>query len=202
MFARCLFFRFTPAMTVYDTSATGTKLKILLAAQSILETSGYAGLNTNRIASAAKLSVGAIYRYFRTKDDILWHISRLRIESLLRVIQKASTSRPEDGHERTPLGRVLDAYAHHYQLSPRLNARIIRIEQELGQPVEIQNLYQQFLQYLEVAASSSNIVTYHGMANDIVAVADGLLSAQRQDNAQALPIAVRIERISHSLIFR
>lgn len=44
--------------------------QILQAAARVLATSGYAQMNTNRVAAEAGVSVGSLYRYFADKDEI------------------------------------------------------------------------------------------------------------------------------------
>lgn len=45
--------------------------RILDAAAAVLAERGYAGLSTNRVAEAAGVSVGSLYRYFHDKDDLV-----------------------------------------------------------------------------------------------------------------------------------
>lgn len=46
------------------------KERILNAAKHAFATGGLAGANINKIAAAAGISVGSIYKYFRTKEDL------------------------------------------------------------------------------------------------------------------------------------
>jgi AcrR family transcriptional regulator len=46
------------------------KARILDAAKHAFATAGLAGANINKIAAAAGISVGSIYKYFRTKEDL------------------------------------------------------------------------------------------------------------------------------------
>lgn len=51
--------------------------KILLAALAAFATSGYAGTTTRDIAALARLSPAALYVHFRSKEEVLFRISRL-----------------------------------------------------------------------------------------------------------------------------
>jgi len=46
------------------------RLRVLYAAKRAFAEGGFAGANVNLIAESAGISVGALYKYFRTKDDI------------------------------------------------------------------------------------------------------------------------------------
>lgn len=92
------------------------KARILDAAKHAFATSGFAGANINRIAESAGISVGSMYKYFRTKEDLFlvliekYHeyiasfidgvLSResgfaKRVEALLRASVRTSRDDPE-----------------------------------------------------------------------------------------------------------
>lgn len=74
---------------------------ILEAAAQVLEREGAAGLNTNRVAERAGVSVGTLYQYFPDKDAILLAVAeralatpgavraqhRTLVEALMRAIE-------------------------------------------------------------------------------------------------------------------
>ena len=51
--------------------STATRARILEAAREVFAEYGYASGTTNRIAEAARISVGSLYQYFPNKDSIL-----------------------------------------------------------------------------------------------------------------------------------
>ena len=62
------------------------QLRILQAASSEFAQHGYEGANTNRIAKSAEISVGALFKYFPTKQDLFAHVveeSEKLIESVV-----------------------------------------------------------------------------------------------------------------------
>lgn len=60
---------------------------LLEAAAQVLQREGYAGGTTNRIAERAGVSVGTIYQYFASKDQIFDALIRREIDGLLRVLR-------------------------------------------------------------------------------------------------------------------
>lgn len=48
----------------------GKRERVLGAARRAFSASGYAGANINGIASEAGISIGSLYKYFRTKEDL------------------------------------------------------------------------------------------------------------------------------------
>lgn len=61
--------------------------RVLAAAADVLAERGYAGMSTNRVAEAAGVSVGSLYRYFRDKDDL---VEQLRARSAEDVMADLS----------------------------------------------------------------------------------------------------------------
>lgn len=61
--------------------------RILRAAAEVLAERGYAGLSTNRVAAAAGVSVGSLYRYFHDKDAL---VEELRARSTADVMADLS----------------------------------------------------------------------------------------------------------------
>lgn len=59
--------------------------RILDAATRVLTSHGYAQMSTNRVAAAASVSVGSLYRYFADKDEIF---ETLRIRASEEILQQ------------------------------------------------------------------------------------------------------------------
>lgn len=85
---------------------------IFEATARILATAGREGLNTNRIAETAGVSIGALYGYFPNKDAILLAMARRELDHLRdRVI--AALTRPDEGGTH-PLRRAIRALIKGY----------------------------------------------------------------------------------------
>jgi AcrR family transcriptional regulator len=63
--------------------------RILAAATHVLATHGYAQMSTNRVADAAGVSVGSLYRYFHDKDEI---IAELQTRASTAIIDEITTA--------------------------------------------------------------------------------------------------------------
>ncbi len=59
--------RWTP---VFERISDEKRRRVLESAKSAFARDGFAGTNVNLVAAAAGISVGALYKYFRTKDDL------------------------------------------------------------------------------------------------------------------------------------
>jgi TetR/AcrR family transcriptional regulator len=59
--------RWTP---MFERLPEDKRLRVLLAAKRAFADRGFAGANVNLIAESAGISVGSLYKYFRTKEDI------------------------------------------------------------------------------------------------------------------------------------
>jgi AcrR family transcriptional regulator len=75
--------------------------RILAAATQVLGTQGYGQMSTNRVAEAAGVSVGSLYRYFSDKDEI-FDVLRLRasdaiLQRLTGAIAEAARQSPRVG---------------------------------------------------------------------------------------------------------
>ena len=64
---------------------------IFEATARILQSEGRAGLNTNRVAALAGVSVGTLYSYFPNKDAILLAMARRETEAVRASVAKALT---------------------------------------------------------------------------------------------------------------
>lgn len=51
--------------------------RIIAAAVSEFAEKGYEAANTNRIANAADISVGSLFQYFKTKEDLFRYVIHL-----------------------------------------------------------------------------------------------------------------------------
>jgi TetR/AcrR family transcriptional regulator len=84
--------RWTP---IFDRISPDKRLRVLYSAKRAFADKGFTGANVNEIARDAGISVGALYKYFRSKEDIFLAIidaSRERIESSLDSILESESS--------------------------------------------------------------------------------------------------------------
>lgn len=77
--------------------AVDTVETIFEATARILQTEGRGGLNTNRIAELAGISIGTLYSYFPNKDAILLAMARRETEAVRASVAKVLS---EDLHAR------------------------------------------------------------------------------------------------------
>ncbi len=89
--------------------------RILAAATHLFETKGYAETAMEDVADSARLAVGTLYNYFRSKSELLMAILRRETEALLAAGQRVVDDPPEDPAEA--IAAVIEAYlgifAHH-----------------------------------------------------------------------------------------
>ena len=104
-------------------SAVNVVEMIFEASARILQTDGRAGLNTNRIAQQAGVSIGSLYAYFPNKDAILLAMARRELV-LLRESVMTSLEREDPG--APPLRAVIRALIAGY--STRDQARRLLME--------------------------------------------------------------------------
>lgn len=74
---------------------------ILEAGIQLLEADGVAALTTNRIARRAGVSVGTLYQYFDSKQDILAALAERRAQAVRDAIARTVIERPGLGSIRT-----------------------------------------------------------------------------------------------------
>lgn len=97
--------------------------RLLEAATTVLAERGYAGLTTNRVAAAAGVSVGSLYRYFEDKDDL---VRELRVRSTddiltdLTAAMSAAVSLPTRDAIRQVLATLVAALQRHRALTSAL----------------------------------------------------------------------------------
>jgi AcrR family transcriptional regulator len=93
------------------------KQRVLKAAREIFARDGYTGANVNEIAARANISVGALYKYFRTKEDLfLVHVEQAhdQLGQALAAIESAPGSLMEK------LERLLFAAIAFSEMEPEL----------------------------------------------------------------------------------
>ncbi len=119
--------------------------RLLEAATRVLAERGYAGLSTNRVAAAAGVSVGSLYRYFGDKDDL---VRELRVRSTADILgdltaaMSAAVTLPTRDAIREVLATLVAALQRHRALTAALVNEVPlgaqgnvlpEVEQQLGQ---------------------------------------------------------------------
>ena len=93
----------------------GRERRILLAATHLFSTKGYAETTMEDVAASARLAVGTLYNYFRSKSELLLAILRRETEELLAAAQRQLDDPSDDPTDA--IAGVIDAYlgvfAHH-----------------------------------------------------------------------------------------
>lgn len=85
---------------------------IVEASAHVLEEQGYKGATTNRIAERAGVSVGTLYQYFRSKDEIFTALIEKESTAYLTAIEK-NVPGPEIPLDKAIRHLLEVGYAHH-----------------------------------------------------------------------------------------
>lgn len=106
-------------------NARATVDAIFEAAARILQAEGLAGLNTNKLAERAGVSVGSVYAYFPNKQAILLAMARRELDALRDRVAVALAAAPGDAPD-DPVRRAIRALIKGYGV--RNKARRILME--------------------------------------------------------------------------
>ncbi len=79
---------------MFDRISEDKRQRVLYSAKRAFAEKGFTGANVNDIAKDAGISVGALYKYFRSKEDIFLTIIRASRELIERTIDSIIGSRP------------------------------------------------------------------------------------------------------------
>jgi AcrR family transcriptional regulator len=90
--------------------AASTIDAILDATFQLLEADGVERLTTNHIAVRAGVSIGTLYQYFASKQDILAAIAQRRAEAVRDAIAETVIARPELGSVRTIVRALMNGF--------------------------------------------------------------------------------------------
>ena len=108
-----------------------TVQQILKAASELLATEALEHITTSRVAQAANVSVGGLYRFFPDKQSIVDAIAVKHVNDLRETLeQRIGTTLPEDGPGL--LGMVVDAYVDF--LDQRPDFRSIALGRHVSAP--------------------------------------------------------------------
>lgn len=89
-----------------------TRIRILYAARKVFAKHGYVGMRMSDVAARTNLSMGALYRYFKNKEDLFANL----IEDIHEVLLESSRALHSD-FRNDPYAALLEAnrgYLEHY----------------------------------------------------------------------------------------
>ncbi len=111
--------------------STATVEAILEATAQVLETRGYEGTTTNRIAGRAGVSVGSLYQYFPSKDALIAalverHFAQLT-ERVLATLDRVK-GQPVDQGVQAIIDTILSAHRHHCSRHQVFDLLLLRVD--------------------------------------------------------------------------
>lgn len=120
--------------------AEGTVDAILEAAFQFLEADGVEALTTNHVAARAGVSIGTLYQYFASKQDILAALAQRRAAAVRDYIAETIIAEPHISSVR----RIIRALMHGFEGSPATREALLSALFHRGDAVLAQN-HQAFL---------------------------------------------------------
>jgi AcrR family transcriptional regulator len=114
--------------------AASTKARILLAAEEVFATQGFAGASTREIASRAGVNISSLHYHWESKDR-LYEVVLQTVYGRLIEVSRDSAPRAEPAREvhEASIGRVFDYFAANPSI-PRLLLRRMLEEADAGNP--------------------------------------------------------------------
>lgn len=122
------------------------KIEIINSALKIIGESGLSGLTTARIAEEVKITEAALYRHFKSKNEILVSTVNLIGKKLLATIEAISA---EHVDAAARLYKILDLHLNHIQQNKGI-PRIIYSQETHSEPELRKNLDMVITNYLKV----------------------------------------------------
>jgi AcrR family transcriptional regulator len=139
------------------TDATDARGRLVAAAVESFAAKGFHGTTTRDIASAARMSPAALYVHHRSKEDLLYLISRTGHERTLLLVRDAVASAGDPVHQL--LAVVREFTAHHAR--GHTSARIVNYElaalsaEHLGEIADIRRSIEQEMRHVVEAGVAS-----------------------------------------------
>ena len=96
--------------------------EILDAASLLLGRVPFEEITTSRIAGQARISVGALYRFYSDRQEVFDAIAVRELDAFRSGIERAFSARQLIFSPRKSLGRVLDAYVDFLESRPHFRA--------------------------------------------------------------------------------
>ncbi|MDQ3265402.1 MAG: TetR/AcrR family transcriptional regulator [Myxococcota bacterium] len=148
--------KLTPRKRPSQERARATVEALLQAAAQVLEAEGEEGLNTNKIAERAGVSIGTLYQYFPNKESLLMGLIAAHQEGLRLAIVGELRK-----HQTLPLPQLvtqvmssmLDVFRANVKLSVNLEKLCATLGEAAGLEVELEALRVWTQQVLEERAA-------------------------------------------------
>jgi AcrR family transcriptional regulator len=102
------------------TVATGTRERLLAAAQELIEEGGYGAASVVAIADRAGVAAGTLYRHFASKEELFVEVFRSVCEREERAMRAAATALPDSAGAAERLQTVLATFARRALRNPQL----------------------------------------------------------------------------------
>jgi AcrR family transcriptional regulator len=94
-----------------STATTGTRLRLLAAAQELIEEGGYGAASVIAIAARAGVAAGTLYRHFASKEELFVEVFRTVCEREERAMRAAGSEMPDGAGATERLETVLATFA-------------------------------------------------------------------------------------------
>jgi AcrR family transcriptional regulator len=158
---------------------------ILEAATRVFVKEGYARATTNRIATAAGVSVGSLYQYFPSKDAIAVELLRRYRESLVEIVAQRLARADQVPFEEV-VEELLTMLLKHQSINPALHRVLIEQVLRTGARREIlgfeEKLEAHLIAALHAAKSRVNVDDYELAAFVLVRVVLAVVHAAVVDS--------------------
>ena len=98
----------------------GTRERLLIAAQALIEQGGYGAASVIAIAERAGVAAGTLYRHFASKEELFVEVFRSVCAREERAMRAAAAEMPDDAPAVRRLETVLARFAERALRNPRL----------------------------------------------------------------------------------
>lgn len=107
-------------MSSTEASTTGTRERLLTAAQRLIEDGGYGAATVAAIADRAGVAAGTLYRHFASKEELFVDLFRTVCAREERAMRAAGLRMPPEASATERLETVLATFAARALRNPRL----------------------------------------------------------------------------------
>ncbi|MGB3301558.1 TetR family transcriptional regulator [Gordonia sp. (in: high G+C Gram-positive bacteria)] len=101
-----------------------TRRRLLDGAMAAFSELGFHGTSTRNIATAAGMSPSAVYMHYKSKEELLYRISKLGHETILGAVSEAAASSTEPAEQL----RAATAEFARYHAQEHVTARVVNYE--------------------------------------------------------------------------
>lgn len=118
--------------------AEATRARLLEAAVTAFAEKGFHGTTTRDIAGAAGMSPAAVYVHHRSKEELLFLISREGHQQALDVVHTARASSADPVEQVAAAGRAFaEFHAHHHTVARILNYELAALSEEHRTEIDV-----------------------------------------------------------------